>query len=297
MADCGGEAIHVPADVGSPDDVEAIAQMALKRFGHFDTWVNNAGAGVYGRIEEVPIDDLRRVMETNFWGVVYGSRVAVRHLKERGGAIINIGSVLSDRAVPLQGIYTASKHAVKGFTDSLRMEVEEAGYPISVTLVKPTSIDTPFFDHAKNYMANAPKGPPPVYAPETAAKAILHAATHRDRDLFVGGASRLISLAEQVAPRLTDRYMEAVMFKQQQRTDKPARRRDEALHHHDHGLSERGDYEAIGHVVKTSPYTEAQLHPWITTAILGAAGIAGMAVAAILTSPPKRLGRVGRHLW
>jgi short-subunit dehydrogenase len=102
----------------------------------------------------------------------------VAHLKARGGALINVGSTLSDRAIPLQGMYCASKHAVKGFTDALRMEVEEAKYPIAVTLIKPAAIDTPYTEHAKNYMPVEPQNPAPVYAPETVARAILHAATH-----------------------------------------------------------------------------------------------------------------------
>src|SRR5213076_34618 len=109
------------------------------RFGGFDTWVNNAGVSVYGRIEQVPIEDLRKIFETNFWGVVYGSRIAMEQMKNTGGggALINIGSTLSDRAIPLQGMYSASKHAVKGFTDALRIELESESAPVSVTLIKP----------------------------------------------------------------------------------------------------------------------------------------------------------------
>src|SRR5207302_1346500 len=114
----------------------------------FDTWVNDAGIGIYGGLLDVSTADSRRLFDTNFWGVVYGSLEAARHLRERkgpyGGTIINLGSEVSDRAVPVIGMYSASKHAVKGFTDSLRMELEKEGAPISVTLVKPAAIDTPF---------------------------------------------------------------------------------------------------------------------------------------------------------
>jgi NAD(P)-dependent dehydrogenase (short-subunit alcohol dehydrogenase family) len=113
--------------------------------GRIDTWVNNAGVSIYGRIEEVPDADSRRLFDTNFWGVVNGSRIAAKIMKETGGgAIINVGSTLSDRAVPIQGMYSASKHAVKGFTDAFRMELESDDVPISVTLVKPAAIDTPY---------------------------------------------------------------------------------------------------------------------------------------------------------
>ncbi|HEX8920718.1 MAG TPA: SDR family oxidoreductase, partial [Pyrinomonadaceae bacterium] len=130
----GGEAISVVADVGQEQDVRRIAEAAIQRFGGFDTWVNNAGVSIYGRVLEVSMEDHRQLFETNYWGLVHGSRVAAEHLRTRGGAIINVGSSLSDRAIPLQGTYCASKHAVKGYTDVLRMELEEEDAPISVTL-------------------------------------------------------------------------------------------------------------------------------------------------------------------
>src|SRR4030095_4830480 len=130
------KAVYAVADVGNEGDVKRIAAEALNTFGGFDTWVNNAGVSVYGNIEEVAVEDMRQVFETNFWGTVYGSLVAASYLKGLGGALINVGSTLSDRAIPLQGIYCASKHAVKGFTDAFRMELEADGFPTSVALIK-----------------------------------------------------------------------------------------------------------------------------------------------------------------
>jgi short-subunit dehydrogenase len=290
-AGSGAAAVHVAADVGNESDVRRIARTAFDRFGGFDTWVNNAGVSIYGRVEVVPVDDQRRVFETNFWGVVYGSRVAVEYLKTQGGALINVGSTLSDRAIPLQGIYVASKHAVKGFTAALRMELEEAGYPISVTLIKPAAIDTPYKEHAKNFLPTEPENPAPVYAPETVARAILHAAQHPERDVFVGAAGKLFSVLEKVAPRLMDVYMEKVMF-DQQHSDRPARPRHEnALYAAGNGnrggtLRERGGYD--GHVAETSLYTTAVLHPWVTAAIVGAAGAT---LVALLTAALERRER------
>jgi len=149
----GGEAIHVVADVGREQDVRRIAEAAIERFGSFDTWVNNAGVSIYGRVLEVSMEDHRQLFETNYWGLVHGSRVACENLKHRGGALINVGSSLSDRAIPLQGTYCASKHAVKGYTDALRMELEEEGAPISVTLIKPSAIDTPYNSSFTNWRA------------------------------------------------------------------------------------------------------------------------------------------------
>src|SRR5205814_10458565 len=145
----GGEAMHVTADVGKAEDVRGIVRAAEDRFGGFDTWVNNAAVAIYGKLVEIPIEDMRRLFEANFWGVVYGSLEAARHLRRRGGALINIGSTLSDRAIPIQGMYSASKHAVKGFTDALRMELEAEGAPVYVTLTKPGAVHTPYTHHAK----------------------------------------------------------------------------------------------------------------------------------------------------
>src|SRR6266704_1952330 len=140
---------------------------------------------------------------------IHGSPVAARHLRERGGgAIINLGSIVSDRAIPLQGMYSASKHAVKGYTDALRMELEEEGAPIAVTLVKPAGINTPFPRHAKNYMEREATLPPPVYAPEVVARTILYCCEHPTRDIIVGGAGKGVVAAGHYAPRLTDRIME-----------------------------------------------------------------------------------------
>ncbi|HKG77848.1 MAG TPA: SDR family oxidoreductase, partial [Pyrinomonadaceae bacterium] len=158
----GGEAVHVAGDVGQFDDVQNIADKAIRRFGGFDTWINNAGVSIYGRMLDQSLDDQRRLFDTNYWGVVHGSVVACAHLRIKGGALINVGSVLSDVAIPIQGTYCATKHAVKGYTDALRLELEEEGAPVSVTLIKPSTIDTPYVHHAKNLMPVEPMNPPPV---------------------------------------------------------------------------------------------------------------------------------------
>jgi short-subunit dehydrogenase len=279
----GGQAASVAADVGREEDVKRIADTAMNRFGGFDTWVNDAGASIYGRIEEVSNEDNRRLFDTNFWGVVYGSQAALEHLKHRGGAIINVGSTVSTRSIPLQGMYSASKFAVRSFTDALRMEVEEAGYPVAVTLIKPAGINTPYPEHAKSYLppGQEPTRPPPVYAPEAVARAILHAARHGERDLFVGAGGKAFEVMEKYAPRLTDKYMEHTMFGQQQRPASGHRGPD-GLHTHGRGLMEDGDYQ--GHVMKSSLYTQATMHPWLTGLILGATG----ALVAAALSPSVR---------
>lgn len=272
-----GEATYVVADVGDEADVLKIAATAKERFGGFDTWVNNAGVSIYGKFEEVPLPDQRRLFETNYWGVVYGSLAAVKQLRLRGGALINVGSALSDRAIPLQGAYCASKHAVKGFTDALRMELEHDGAPISVTLIKPAAIDTPYTEHAKNYLPVEPQNPPPVYAPEIVAEAILYCAENAERDVYVGGGSKGISVLGQYAPRATDKVMEWTMFDLQQ-SDRPARPRERHSLDKPSGRSgERGHYD--GHVAESSLYTKSSLHPVITGGLLLVG--AGLAYAAV----------------
>jgi short-subunit dehydrogenase len=276
----GGEAVYVAADVGKQDDVRRIAETALERFGRFDTWVNNAGVSIYGRIMDTPFEDMRRLYETNFWGVVYGSVVAAEHLRQRGGALINVGSVLSDRAIPVQGVYSSSKHAVKGFTDALRMELEEEGAPVSVTLIKPSTIDTPYTKHAKNLMeGKEPSLPPPVYAPETVAEAILHCAETPERDVYVGGGGKALSLAGKYAPRLADKFMEAVGFDAQQQDGPRAGAHDDAgLYEASGNLKERSGDDRV--VFESSLYTKASLHPVLTGALLVGAGLATAALVS-----------------
>ncbi len=273
----GGRAIHVAADVSVPSAVESIALAAIGAYGRIDTWINNAAVAMYGRIMELSLQEMRQQFDINYWGVVYGSRAAVPHLRQAGGALINVGSVLSDRAIPLQGNYSAAKHALKGFTDTLRMELEEEGAPVSVTLIKPSSIDTPFFDKARSHIGVEPQPAPPVYAPELVADAILAAAVRPLRDITVGGSGRVLSMAT-VAPRLTDAFMERRLF-ESQKTDQPlAGRPDNLFSPVAHDGGERGR-NWKGRTMRRSAYTAAALHPRTTAAALLSAA-AAFAVAA-----------------
>jgi NAD(P)-dependent dehydrogenase (short-subunit alcohol dehydrogenase family) len=218
----GGRVTVCAADVSDPAAVEQIAATAISHFGGFDSWVNNAAAATYGAMEQVTLEDHRRIFDVNYFGVLYGSLTAARHLRARGGgAIVNLGSVLSDRAMILQGPYSASKAAVQAATDALRMELEKDGAPISVTLIKPGAIHTPYPEHARNYMAAPPRLPPPLYDPRLVADAVLFACEHPRRHLYVGGGGYAISLAGRLAPRLTDLAMEALGTATQQAPDDP----------------------------------------------------------------------------
>jgi NAD(P)-dependent dehydrogenase (short-subunit alcohol dehydrogenase family) len=210
------------ADVSDLVAVERVAAVAIDAFGGFDTWVNNAGAGTYGTLEQVPVADHRRVFDVNYFGVLHGSLVAARHLRTRGGgAIVNIGSILSDRAIVEQGPYCATKHAVQALTDTLRMELEQEGAGISVTLIKPGAIDTPFPEHARNFMDQPPRLPPPLYTPEVVADAVLFACANPRQTLYAGGGGLMSSLLSRAAPRLADVIMEAVGTATQQKPGDP----------------------------------------------------------------------------
>ncbi len=276
----GGEAAYAVADVGKEEEVHNIARIAIERFGGFDTWLNNAGASIFGNMLDIKPEDHRRLFETNYWGVVNGSLEAARHLRERkgkyGGAIINLGSVVSDRALPIQGMYSASKQAVKGFTDAFRMELEAAGAPIAVTLVKPSSIATPFTEHAENYMDEEPNLPPPLYDPQVVARSILHCAEQPRRDIYVGAGGKMIAALGQYAPRLADKIMAATIIRQQ-KSGRPEHRQHFALREPAADRKETTHYPT--HVAKSSIYTESSLHPVLTTTLVAGAvlGVAALA--------------------
>jgi short-subunit dehydrogenase len=258
----GGSAVHVVADVGVEDDVKRIAEVALTEYGRFDTWVNNAGVSIFGTIDEVSVRDMRRVHDTVFWGVVYGSLAAIRHYEQRGdgaGALINVGSVFGDRNTPLQSTYGSAKHAVHGWTDALRMEMEAKKAPVSVTLIHPGRIDTPYNEHAQSYIKDQPAHRGMIYPPEAVARAILYAAHAPVRDVYVGFQAKAVALAGALMPRSLDKVMERYMF-WSQRVDRPSLPREEsALHHAGYGLHERGTHS--GWHRSGSFYARATEHP------------------------------------
>lgn len=271
----GKKAVHVAADVTKPDEVHRIAEKAIETFGGFDTWVNDAGTSVYGRVTDVPVTDEHAVLEVNFWGTVHGMKEAVAHLRSKGGALINVGSEVSDHSLPLQGAYAASKHAIKAYTDALRIELKHDRIPISVTLIKPTGIATPFFEHAKNYMEKEPIAPPLIYAPEVVAEAILYAAENPVRDFLVGDSAVLNSALGRFTPGLNDKVMKAVGFTGQQDARAPKPGHHQALERPSGTLQERGDYDVT--VMEASLYNKAAMMPRWALAGIAVAGVATVA--------------------
>jgi short-subunit dehydrogenase len=275
---------YVVGDVGKREDMRRAVQTVIERHGGFDTWVNNAGVGAYATLQELSDEDHERLMQTNYWGVVYGSTEALPHLKARGGALINTGSISSEMPAPILSAYTASKFAVKGFTDSLRLELIHQQAPVSVTLIQPSGIHTPFGDHALNYMDDASKVPPPVYAPELVAEAICHAAEHPERSMMIGGAGRIMTWAAHFLPNLSDSLFARAFFATAVDPNRPPRDKKGGFHEAGSSGELYGDQK--DYMRKTSIFTTFSTHPKTTVAGAAFAGLAGAALVSWFLKPP-----------
>ena len=282
VATHGGTVRHRAGDVGSAADIEAVAELARSAFGGFDTWVNNAGVALFSRLEETVEADARRLFDTNFWGTVHGSLAALKTLKAHGGALVNVGSVVGDFGVPVQGMYAASKHAVKAFTDSLRIELESEGAPVSVTLVKPAAIATPIIGNVGNTTGREARLPAPHYAPDEVAHAILYAAEHPQRDIYVGGAGRLMSLLAQAAPHLADKV--SARFGEAVQLGDPGEPAADNLH----APGEHRIRHEAGDAGRRSLYTRATLDPNSPLAAATAASGALFDLALSILAPRKK---------
>lgn len=279
----GGQAAYCAVDMAEPGAAGMIAEVADRTFGGFDTWVNGATAALFARLMDTDLAEHRRVFDTGYFALVAASTFAARYLSKRGGALINIGSVLGDRSVPIQGAYSAMKHAVHGFTESLRMELEEDGSPVSVTLIKPHGIDTPFPEHARDKLDRPARIPPVVYDPELVAKAICFAAAHRKRDLTVGGQGVLLTSMGKAMPRTMDKMMERFFSEPAQTIDTPPEPgADDNLMQVRRDGRERSNQDLF--VRRSSLALEAQMHPLASAALLGGLG----AAAALLLRTRKR---------
>ena len=272
----GGKATALDLDIADAGAAERLRDHALETFGRIDTWVNDAAAALYGRLDDVTMDEHRRVFDVGYFGLVEASLIAARHLtKDGGGALINLGSVLSHRAIPLQGPYCAMKAAVMQFTDALRMELEQAGAPVSVTLIKPAAIDTMYPEHARNKLDAPARLPQPLYDAELVAKAICFAATHPRRSLVVGGGGLALTTLAPALPGLADKAMEWIGGEVSQTTDVPP-----APGTSDNLFEPKVDGRVAGNldplVRRTSLTLEAQMHPLATAAVLGSIVAAGL---------------------
>jgi NAD(P)-dependent dehydrogenase (short-subunit alcohol dehydrogenase family) len=205
----GGEAEAVPTDVTDAAAVQALADRAVERFGRIDVWVNDAAVGVYGLVDEVPLDDIRRVLDVNVLGCVNGVRAALPRMKRQGsGVIINVASLVAPLPQPYTAPYSMSKAAVRSLGASVRSELRLGGHTgIAVCTVLPPAIDTPFFDNAANYTGRRVRALPPVYAPEHVARTIMRLARHPRREAIVGTLGRSFVQQGKVTPGTLERSM------------------------------------------------------------------------------------------
>jgi short-subunit dehydrogenase len=203
----GANALVVPTDVAHEDQVKALAERTLEQFGRIDVWVNNAAVAMFGRFEEMPAEVYDGVIQTNLFGYIYGARAALPIFREQGhGVLINNGSMVSYVGQPYTSAYVTSKHAIRGLSECLRMELIDAR-DIHVATVLPATIDTPLFHHAANYTGRAPRGMEPVYPAELVAATIVRLAEKPMREAYVGNSGRVLAKLHAIAPGLTERLM------------------------------------------------------------------------------------------
>ncbi len=267
----GGMAAYHAADVGEAEQVEAAAAKAVSLWGRIDSWVNNAGTAIYAKLAATPLDEHQRMFRTNYFGVVNGSIAALPHLRRSGGALITVASIAADVPSPILGAYAASKHAVKGFIESLRMELVADDAPVSVTLIKPSGIDTPIAQRAAVHIEGKPQVPQPLYDPELVADVILAAAETPRRTITVGGAGRAQVLLGTHFPAILDRLARFII-PTLSLPDRPHEGQG-ALFHPENSRHERsGEQSGRRH----SLYTAGKLHLRVlaTAGVLGVAGIA-----------------------
>lgn len=225
VAECekaGGHALAVPTDVTDESQVTELAQRTLGSFGRIDVWVNNAAVTLFGKFDETPIDDYRRVVETNLFGYIYGARAALPIFREQGsGVLINVSSVVARVPQPYTSAYSFTKAAIRSLSASLRQELALDGAKnIHVSTVMPATIDTPFFQHAANYTGRKAKAIPPVYPTKNVAAMIVRMVQHPKREVYVGNAGRMLNLQMKFAPAMAERAM-ATMVDKQHLMDQP----------------------------------------------------------------------------
>ena len=281
----GGTALAIPTDTADHEAVDRAAERAERELGPIDVWVNVAFTSVFARFIDVDPDEYRRVTEVNYLGFVNGTRAALRRMLPRDrGTIVQVGSALAYRGIPLQSAYCGSKHAIQGFHESLRCELLHDGSNVRVTMVQMPGVNTPQFDWVRSKMAKRAQPVAPIYQPEIAAKAVVFAADHpKRREYWVGGSTVGTLIANAVAPGLLDRYLARTGFGSQQ-TDQPRTREQregnlvdplDGTEGHDHGAHGRFDAKAIDR----SPQLWASQHHGV---LAGLAGVAGAALGLVL---------------
>jgi len=226
----GGIALPIRADVAHAEEVEAAAERIERELGTIDVWVNNAMVTVFSPFSELSAEEFHRVTEVTYLGTVYGTMAALKRMLPRDrGCVIQVGSALAYRSIPLQAAYCGAKHAIVGFTDSIRSELLHAGSHVWITVVHLPAMATPQFDWCRTHLPRQPQPVPPMYDPEVAARAIAAASLSRNREIFVGGPTVVAVEGNKFAPGLADRYLAKTAFDAQMTPDPIASDRQDNL--------------------------------------------------------------------
>ena len=215
VAEIGSEALAVPGDVTDQAQVQGVVDAAVERFGRIDTYVANAIVTVYAEVERLEPDELRRVWEVNFFGVVYGFWAALPHLRESRGTFLHVGSALAYRGIPLQAAYCSTKAGLRAFLESARVEEQKAGTGVAISLVLPGAINTPQFDRDRQKIGYQPQPVPPIYQPEPFAEATLHCAEHPIRELPISWGAQKLLWGQKLSPRVGDWILRRTGWKSQ----------------------------------------------------------------------------------
>jgi NAD(P)-dependent dehydrogenase (short-subunit alcohol dehydrogenase family) len=294
----GGTATAVVADVADAVQVQAVADRAVAVCGRIDTWVHMAGVLLVAGFDDTTPEEFARVLQVNLLGQVHGAKAALPHLRREGGAFISMSSMGSQRGIPLQSAYCSSKHGIDGFLESLRVELQRDGVPISVTQIMPGTINTPLFDNARTKMGVKPVAPPPAYPARVVAGAIVHAAAHPVRDLVVGGSAKALITVEKFAPRLLDTLLRRVGYELH---DTGERKPADAPDNLDAPLTSTDTVEgSVGGVtLRHSAYTWIAMHKPVRTAVRTltrpatalARGLGSGESSSVLTAAARRASR------
>ena len=292
----GSEALAVPADCTMQDEVAQVVEQAVDRFGRVDTYVANAIVTVYAETYRYEADELRRIMDVNFFGQVYGYWAVLPHLRESRGTFVSIQSALAYRGIPLQGGYCASKAALRNFFDSARVELAQAGWGVDVSVVLPAAINTPQFDRDRQKIGKQPQPVPPIYQPEPFAEAVLHCCERPIRELPVGWGAQKLLWGQKLSPRVGDLMLLRMGWKGQHTgEDKPVDSPDNlfAPLPGDPGAHGRFDARARRHTAWTA-LRLALRSPAGGLALLGLGAVAAGAIEAATSRPSPRKGPIRR---
>lgn len=271
----GGEALAIPVDVADPDALETAAARAEEELGEIDVWVNNAMATVYAPVAALTADEFRRVTEVTYLGSVWGTMAALRRMRPRDrGTIVQVGSALAYRGIPLQSGYCGAKHALQGFLDSLRTELLHERSRIRVTAVHLPALNTPQFDWSRTKMQKEPRPVPPIFQPEVAAQAVVWAASNPRRELWVGASTVQAIVGDRLAPGLLDRYLARTAYDSQQTDDPVSAERADNLFG-----PVAGQFAAHGRFDRHSKSRSFQLWLSLHRSWLGAGAATGLAAA------------------